>query len=220
MDYGEKIRKLLALSESPNIHEARSALLKARKMMAEHGIATPTEEKQKVALIESGISFSEYRDPWIANLAGIIGEKHRCMGYTINGRGRSCTAAFIGLEDDVRLCNEIFQYAVGCIRAGNKGIRKCAMHLPSGEIHRQCDSYGYGYVYGIQAAYEQQDDEHPLEWRLALTMPKIVQHVLDSLEFGEDFHAGIESGLSREAFARGMDEGKRFAPEKKIGDFR
>lgn len=35
-DYKEKIRKLLALAESPNEHEARAALLKARELMAEY----------------------------------------------------------------------------------------------------------------------------------------------------------------------------------------
>ena len=29
---------------------------------------------------------------------------------------------------------------------------------------------------------------------------------------------GIENNLSRDAFTRGVDEGKRFAPEKQIGD--
>lgn len=38
-DYREKIKKLLALSESSNEHEAKSALLKAKKLMAEHKIA-------------------------------------------------------------------------------------------------------------------------------------------------------------------------------------
>ena len=50
-DYKEKIRKLLALAESPNEHEARAALLKARQLMAEHKL-TETElkdvEKQQV----------------------------------------------------------------------------------------------------------------------------------------------------------------------------
>ena len=50
-DYKEKIRKLLALAESPNEHEARAALLKARQLMAEHKL-TEAElkdvEKQQV----------------------------------------------------------------------------------------------------------------------------------------------------------------------------
>ena len=36
IDYKEKIRKLLALAESPVEAEARAALLKARQLMAEH----------------------------------------------------------------------------------------------------------------------------------------------------------------------------------------
>ena len=38
-DYREKIKKLLALSESSNEHEAKSALLKAKKLMAEHKLS-------------------------------------------------------------------------------------------------------------------------------------------------------------------------------------
>ena len=34
VDYKDKIRKLIALAESPNEHEARDALLKARELMA------------------------------------------------------------------------------------------------------------------------------------------------------------------------------------------
>ena len=218
MDYGEKIKKLLALSESPNIHEARSALLKARQLMAEYGIAEPPDDRQEVAHIESGISYSEYRDPWAAHLAEIIGEAYRCMGYTVKGRGRTCTASFIGLEDDVRLCNKIFRYAVRCIRAGNKEIRKGAIHFQPEEIRRQCDSYGYGFTYGIKSAFQQQEEGQPAEWALALSMPLKVRQVFDALVFGEDFHADVESSLSRDAFAKGMDEGKRFAPEKQIGD--
>ena len=209
MDYGEKIRKLLALSESPNIHEAQSAMLKARQLMAEHGIGAPLEDSQQVSNVESGISYSEYRDPWAAHLARIIGEAYRCIGYTVKVRGRTCMASFIGVEDDVRLCNEIFRYAVGCIRAGIKEIRKCAIHMPPQELHRQCDSFGYGFAYGIKSAFQDQDEEKPAEWSLALSMPPKVRKVLDSFAFGDDFHAGVESSLSRDAFTKGMDEDGR-----------
>lgn len=39
VDYKEKIKKLLALSKSPNEHEAQSALAKAQQLMAEHKIS-------------------------------------------------------------------------------------------------------------------------------------------------------------------------------------
>ena len=37
-NYKEKIKKLLALSESSNEHEAKAALLKAKQLMMEHKI--------------------------------------------------------------------------------------------------------------------------------------------------------------------------------------
>ena len=39
MDYKDKIRKLLALAKSPEPEEAKFALLKARKLMAEHKLS-------------------------------------------------------------------------------------------------------------------------------------------------------------------------------------
>ena len=39
MDYKEKIKKLLALAESPVKAEAQAALLKARELMAKHKLS-------------------------------------------------------------------------------------------------------------------------------------------------------------------------------------
>lgn len=38
-DYRGKIKKLLALAESPNEYEAKAALLKAKELMAEHKLS-------------------------------------------------------------------------------------------------------------------------------------------------------------------------------------
>lgn len=47
VDYKEKIKKLLALSKSPNEHEAQSALAKAQQLMAEHKISMAEVEDKK-----------------------------------------------------------------------------------------------------------------------------------------------------------------------------
>lgn len=74
-DYKEKIIKLLALAESPNEHEARAALLKARQLMAEHKL-TEAElkdvEKQQIKDVRTDITCSKRRDPWIVSLSAII----------------------------------------------------------------------------------------------------------------------------------------------------
>lgn len=64
-DYREKIKKLLALSESSNEHEAKSALLKAKKLMAEHKIAEIDLEdigKKKVVHIKTEFDCSKRRE--------------------------------------------------------------------------------------------------------------------------------------------------------------
>lgn len=75
-DYKDKIRKLLALAESPNEHEAKAALLKARQLMAEHKL-TEAElkdvEKQKVKDIRTDITCSKRRNPWVIPLSATIG---------------------------------------------------------------------------------------------------------------------------------------------------
>ena len=49
MDYKDKIRKLLALAKSPEPEEAKLALLKARKLMAEHKLSERDLEERNSA---------------------------------------------------------------------------------------------------------------------------------------------------------------------------
>ena len=148
MDYKEKIRKLLALSESPNIHEAKAALLKARQLMAEHGLSEEQEMEQPAALLDADLTFSNRRDPWIAHLVGIIGEAYRCRGYITKGRGRTYTPHFIGLEEDVQLCGDIFMYAVECIRSGIRRIKRESIALERVCLRDQSSFSGAGTAMG------------------------------------------------------------------------
>lgn len=82
MDYKDKIKKLLALAESPNENEAQAALLKARQLMAEHkiGEADLEEPEDKEVLHKrTSVTFSKRRDGWISNLAVVIAENYCCM---------------------------------------------------------------------------------------------------------------------------------------------
>ena len=76
IDYKEKIRKLLALAESPVEAEARAALLKARQLMAEHKLTERDcreAEKQTVKDVLTDITCSKRREPWIVPLSATIG---------------------------------------------------------------------------------------------------------------------------------------------------
>lgn len=214
MDYKEKIRKLLALSESPNIHEAKAALLKARQLMAEHGLSEEQEMEQPAALLDADLTFSSRRDPWIAHLVGIIGEAYRCRGYITKGRGRTYTPHFIGLEEDVQLCGDIFMYAVECIRSGIRRIKRESISLDRDEIRQKCDSYGYGFVYGIKVAFQEQEQQ----WGIILAAPEKIRKIMDQIEWDNDFYAEAEEGLYKPSFAEGMEHGRKFSPDKRLGE--
>lgn len=99
-DYREKIKKLLALSESSNEHEAKSALLKAKKLMAEHKIAEIDLEdigKKKITHIKTEFDCSKRSvdDKSIGNhrselLLSVIQKKgvQQAGGYDILCRSR------------------------------------------------------------------------------------------------------------------------------------
>lgn len=55
MDYKDKIRKLLALAKSPEPEEAKLALLKARKLMAEHKLTERDLEEHDTTVIQQEI---------------------------------------------------------------------------------------------------------------------------------------------------------------------
>lgn len=221
-DYKEKIRKLLALAESPVEAEAKAALLKARQLMAEHKLTERDcrdAEKQAVRDIRTDITCSKRREPWIIPLSATIGENYCCQGYRKRRYGEQTNiVGFIGLEDDVEICVAIFKYAVDCIRAGVKKIKREYSGYPaylSKLIKRECDSYGYGFVLGIQEAFKKQEEENRQEWGLVLVMPKEVKEAAQHLGH-EQFKSRAEESISYDAYRQGYSDGKEFDPTRRL----
>lgn len=89
VDYKEKIKKLLALSKSPNEHEAQSALAKAQQLMAEHKISmAEVEDKERRKAHEhlTGVTYSARRDPWVLRLSKVISKNYCCESFLVEKR--------------------------------------------------------------------------------------------------------------------------------------
>lgn len=126
-NYKEKIKKLLALSESSNEHEAKAALLKAKQLMIEHKITESdlTDRESKVKKIKSGVTYSARRDPWIPLLADTLARNYLCQFVRFSRKGMQTKGVgFWGLEDDAEICTKVFEYAVDCIHSECKKIKK------------------------------------------------------------------------------------------------
>ena len=220
MEYKEKIRKLLSLAESPNEHEAKAALLKAKQLMAEHKITElDIEDVKKKAIknIMTDITCSKRRNPWVVQLSAIIGENYCCQSYRNHRWGeQTYRIGFIGLEDDIEICIAIFKYAVECILAGEKRLKKELNDYGySGDyIKTMRDSYGFGFVRGIRNVFYKQKQEHQ-EWGLVMVMPEEVKEASSHFE-KKSFKSKAAENISATAYNIGREDGRNFSPEKRL----
>lgn len=191
MDYKDKIRKLLALAKSPEPEEAKFALLKARKLMAEHKLSERDLEERNTTVIKRAIgeTFSKKANSWMDPLSIVIGENYCCSAFRckISAKTTVWHVGFIGLEGDIEICVKIFRYAVRCIKSEQKKLRKQHRdYYTPQEIAKICDSYGYGFARGVYEAFTRQNEENQ-EYGLVLKVPKEVKDELEKIGPPKEF---------------------------------
>lgn len=191
MDYKDKIRKLLALAKSPEPEEAKLALLKARKLMAEHKLSERDLEERNTTVIKRAIGekFSKKANSWMDPLSIVIGENYCCSAFRckISAKTTVWHVGFIGLEGDIEICVKIFRYAVRCIKSEQKKLRKQHRdYYTPQEIAKICDSYGYGFARGVYEAFTRQNEENQ-EYGLVLKVPEKVKDELEKIGPPKEF---------------------------------
>ena len=220
-DYKEKIRKLLALAESPNEFEAKAALLKAKELMAQHKIEeidiTDIKSK-KVKRIYTNYFYTKRGDFWVGILAKIIAENYccRCAGnVTYNSQRRQ--VFFIGLEDDVELCAKIFEYAIESAKSlSNIYVKKWykGCNLTTKERNDIKKSYAYGFATGVREAFEEQKDKDETGWGLVMVIPTEVNNECSG--FRTDKNVSRNRTIYNSIKNDGFNDGKKFNPNNRI----
>ena len=149
----EKIRKCLALSSSPNENEARTALLMARRLMAEYKIGSGEEidEGQVPEQRCSSITYTTIRDNWVIDLLNLVGPRYCCRPFSTREYGKKTrTASFAGFPQDLDVCIPAFELAVTTIRS----------NIIRSKLDKdEADSYARGFIKGLEAEYRRQDAE-------------------------------------------------------------
>lgn len=110
-----KIKKVLELSRNnPSEEEAKSAALKAQKLMAEYHISmSEVDEVEDIdSIVEKSVSIGT-GSKWKYTLAGIIAKNFRCRHFFY---GKS-TVVFYGYEVDAEIAAETFKFL---FKTGNK----------------------------------------------------------------------------------------------------
>lgn len=221
VDIKDKVAKLLALADSPNEHEAKAALLKARELMAEHKLR-PEEirktENVKVVVDTIGIVCTKMTDTWAPNLSAIIAKHYCCKAFRNHAHNaKKVEIGFAGLEDDFEICKRIFLYAYDCVQARCKEIK--AEHRGRGwsgsDIREMCNAYGWGFCKGLIAAFRTQEEQHQ-EWGLVLVVPQAVHDATASHGKPSGYGEAHTSGWRSKYAAAGYEDGHRFDPSHRI----
>lgn len=123
----EKVKKLLALSQSPNEHEASAAAEKAQALLAEYNIALSevetTSDKEDDMVMEGGVTTSSY--PWQRTLSAAVAQMYLCKSFYMTYRGKGKDEHFfVGAKHNVDVAKMMFVYLVETIdRLAKEGAR-------------------------------------------------------------------------------------------------
>ena len=214
IDYKVKIKKLLALSESPNEFEAKAALLKARELMAQYKIGKIDlidVSERKVITLDSGYTYTKRGDFWMGSLASVIARNYCCkpIQYKDYG-GQKLNIRFIGFEDDANMCNSVFDYAVKSAKELGKIYAK--ENCNGLNKTKAIRSYAYGFMLGIDEAFKFQDES---DWGLVMVVPKEVDDYMSKMNTRQDTYRSKQT-VYNSCKNSGYEEGKRFNPNGRL----
>lgn len=211
----DKIKKLLALGQSPNENEARDALLLARKLMAKYKLSEGevTEKESKIETVACGIQWtSDSGDIWLTDLCKILSDNYCCVSAWSHAHGtRTYKLVLTGIEDDLQVCRAVIEYAVGFVR----GQIKIHQRKYLGDSKSIAHSYARGFIMGLEMAFEEQNEKEEQEdhnWALVVQKPEEVQKYADSL--GSKDVKVKKSTFDPLAYMKGQNDGRNFSANK------
>lgn len=202
-----RIKKLLALADparNPNAEEAQAALIKARALMAEHGIQEAkvmgADSRQTETVVEKAVG-GGYDDvePWEHWITVVIAGAFRCRAYHTRTR-YGVEVRIFGRPQDV----EVAATAILTMRmAAHHCYDRWAQTL--GRRVKAAERLGYlrGFVDGLRRAIDDQNRQHP-EWAIVLATPQVV------VSYGRDvLHLVPGKPLKARMDDRGRQQGWR-----------
>lgn len=211
-----RIKKLLALSESSNKHEAQNSLLKAQELLMKHKLSMQDIEEHEIETvpIEDKITdFTFTKAKWKGKLATLIANNLCCYCYYHKGN-RTNSITFLGREDDVAVAEITLKYAIDFVKDEVKKIQRERYKENKSSLGLESD-YAVGFINGLQERYEEQKEKHQ-EWGLVLVKPKEVVDAYNNLNFIGSINLKTKFNGNTDAYYKGEKDGKNFSISDKI----
>lgn len=218
-NYRDKIRKLLALSESPVEAEATAALLKARELMAKYKIEQSDvqckETDKLVSIALDDVSYHSQKDSWVHTALGVIEDYFPVVVSikSIPGKKKRYPG-FSGYESDVRIAIQVIRYIYDCVYSWAKKYCRDNHITRAIEKSNIRNNYGYGFCIGWNQALKKQKEDNP-EWGLVLVAPD-VSSLLKLKGWYMPNANGTKINVDGKVYMQGCTDGEKYGATKRI----
>jgi hypothetical protein len=206
----EKIRKLLALANSSNEHEAALAAGHAQRLLAEHNLAMADIEAshrpKKADRIETDAA--KNLPKWLRHLSAGVSSAFDCQAVHHPATGRM---TFIGVGADVQIAAYTFTYLERTVR------RLCGAYMKQHAVgtlanrHRELmrQSYYLGAVSTITARLKEQKAQTPVTTGALVPVKEgLIRQAMSEIGNLRTMHSR-RSYVNSDAYSRGQTDGGR-----------
>ena len=202
----EKIRKLLALSNSSNEFEARDALLKAQELMAKYNMEVNGEtDNHEIINDYVKTNLRMVRNHGI--LAGVIAHNFRTIAYF-----RGAEIHFLGYKDDVYASVKCLEYALEQIKQGvtkyiERVLQENNRRKTDIEILRLRRQWINGFIKGLHDAFREQAKD--MGYEIMLVVPEEVKKEFSHIHTIPSRESAYSYKDNPDAYHDGYQNGKR-----------
>lgn len=217
----DKIRKLLKLSESPNVNESQRAIMKAQQLAVKNGIEiSHIKDEKQDAVIDcftdplSRIPLYQKRiSTVLASNFRVLIVRERILDH--EGLKLKEIMQVIGLPEDVIIYKQVYAYTIESYRLLlNAFLKDYKKRYPRRKIKQNLkNDYMIGFLSGLIYCFRQNIQEHGL---MVIT-PQVVNDKIKQM----NCHESKGRKLTRRKDYIGMNQGwrdaKKLTPHKNIG---
>lgn len=215
----EKIRKLLALANSSNEHEAALAAGHAQRLLSEHNLAmadVEAKEQQPQSADKIETTVPKSLPKWVRNLSGGVCSAFDCQAIHHPAQGKM---SFIGVGADVQIAAYTFAYLDRTVR------RLCSSYMKyrvndsnlsnrNKELMRQ--SYYLGAVSTINSQLVQQKVQTPITPGALMPIKEgLIKKAMSELGAIRTVR-GRRSYINSNAYSQGQTDGKNVSVHKGV----
>ena len=215
----EKIKKLLALANSSNEHEAALAAGHAQRLLAEHNLAMADIETahkpDKANKVETAVSKSLPK--WLRHLSAGVSTAFDCQAIHHPAAGKM---TFIGVGADVQIAAYTFTYLDRTVRKLCANYMKQHAAVTIANRHRELmrQSYYLGAVSTITARLKEQKVQTPVTTGALVPVKEgLIRQAMNEIGNLRTMHSR-RSYVNTDAYSRGQTDGDQVGIHHGITD--